>query len=279
MSSATGDPPARVAAALTELGRREVTSVLLEGGPTLAGAFLDAGEVDELRLFIAPIVIGGAGAKPLFGGTGASTIADAIPALELEWERSGGTCWFEPAFGSGEGLMFTGLVREVGTVESFDRTDAGARLRVGARLAPSSQRATRCRSRASASPSTSSGDGLVRGRRDEPDALADHSRRGSSRASRSISSRRCGRASRSGGTSSRGTSTPSGAVAAITDDGFSRRVRVAAPVELHRYLAEHGSVALDGVSLTIAGLTEEGFEVGVDPGDDRADHARRALRG
>ncbi len=85
-----GDPPARVAGALTELGRREVTSMLLEGGPTLAGAFLDAGEVDELRLFIAPIVIGGAGAKPLFGGTGASTIADAIPALGLEWERSDG---------------------------------------------------------------------------------------------------------------------------------------------------------------------------------------------
>ncbi len=83
-----GDPPARVTAALIELGRRGVTSVLLEGGPTLAGAFLDAGEVDELRLFIAPIVIGGAAAKPLFGGTGASTIADAIPALALEWERS-----------------------------------------------------------------------------------------------------------------------------------------------------------------------------------------------
>ncbi len=83
-----GDAPARVAGALTELGRREVTSVLLEGGPTLAGAFLDAGEVDELRLFIAPIVIGGGGAKPLFGGTGASTIADAIPALALEWEQS-----------------------------------------------------------------------------------------------------------------------------------------------------------------------------------------------
>jgi diaminohydroxyphosphoribosylaminopyrimidine deaminase / 5-amino-6-(5-phosphoribosylamino)uracil reductase len=85
-----GDPPARVAGALTELGRRDVTSVLLEGGPTLAGAFLDAGEVDELRLFIAPIVIGGAGAKPLVGGTGASTIADAIPALALDWERSDG---------------------------------------------------------------------------------------------------------------------------------------------------------------------------------------------
>jgi diaminohydroxyphosphoribosylaminopyrimidine deaminase / 5-amino-6-(5-phosphoribosylamino)uracil reductase len=85
-----GDPKGRVLAALAELGRREITSALLEGGPTLAGSFLDAGEVDELRLFIAPIVIGGAGARPLAEGTGAAMIADAAPALAMEWERSDG---------------------------------------------------------------------------------------------------------------------------------------------------------------------------------------------
>ncbi len=85
-----GDSAGRVAGALAELGRREVTSVLLEGGPTLAGAFLDANEIDELRLFIAPIVIGGTGARPLVGGTGAATIAEATPALSMEWERSDG---------------------------------------------------------------------------------------------------------------------------------------------------------------------------------------------
>ena len=84
-----GDPPARVAAALAELGRREITSLLLEGGPTLAGSFLDAGEIDELRLFIAPIVLGGAGARPLAGGEGAALIADATPALAMDTERSG----------------------------------------------------------------------------------------------------------------------------------------------------------------------------------------------
>jgi diaminohydroxyphosphoribosylaminopyrimidine deaminase/5-amino-6-(5-phosphoribosylamino)uracil reductase len=85
-----GDPPDRVAAALAELGRREINSVLLEGGPTLAGSFLDAGEIDQLRLFIAPIVLGGAGARPLAGGKGADLIADATPALAVEWERSDG---------------------------------------------------------------------------------------------------------------------------------------------------------------------------------------------
>jgi diaminohydroxyphosphoribosylaminopyrimidine deaminase / 5-amino-6-(5-phosphoribosylamino)uracil reductase len=85
-----GDPPDRVEAALAELGRREINSVLLEGGPTLAGSFLDAGEIDQLRLFIAPIVLGGAGARPLAGGKGADQIADATPALAVEWERSDG---------------------------------------------------------------------------------------------------------------------------------------------------------------------------------------------
>jgi diaminohydroxyphosphoribosylaminopyrimidine deaminase/5-amino-6-(5-phosphoribosylamino)uracil reductase len=85
-----GDPPGRVAAALAELGRRRITSMLLEGGPTLAGSFLDAGEVDELRLFIAPMVLGGAGARPLAEGKGAVAIADATPALAVESERIDG---------------------------------------------------------------------------------------------------------------------------------------------------------------------------------------------
>ena len=45
--------------ALDQLGALGITSILLEGGPHLAGAFLDAGEVDEIRLFLAPVVLGG----------------------------------------------------------------------------------------------------------------------------------------------------------------------------------------------------------------------------
>ena len=84
-----GDPTARVHAALAELGRREVTSLLLEGGARLAGAFLDAGEIDELRLFVAPVVLGGAGSRPLVAGDGAESLDAAQRALAMEWERSG----------------------------------------------------------------------------------------------------------------------------------------------------------------------------------------------
>jgi diaminohydroxyphosphoribosylaminopyrimidine deaminase/5-amino-6-(5-phosphoribosylamino)uracil reductase len=87
--SCEGEPPDRVRAGLTELGLREITSVLLEGGPTLAGAFLDAGEIDELRLFVAPIVVGGMLARPLIAGDGAMMLPDATAARAMEWERSG----------------------------------------------------------------------------------------------------------------------------------------------------------------------------------------------
>ena len=85
-----GQRAAQVQTAMAELGRRGITSVLLEGGPTLAGSFLDADEIDELRLFIAPIVLGGDGARAAIGGEGTPTIGEARPALSFEWERSDG---------------------------------------------------------------------------------------------------------------------------------------------------------------------------------------------
>jgi diaminohydroxyphosphoribosylaminopyrimidine deaminase/5-amino-6-(5-phosphoribosylamino)uracil reductase len=48
-----------IEAALAELGRRQITSLFLEGGPTLAAAFADAGQVDEARVFVAPVLLAG----------------------------------------------------------------------------------------------------------------------------------------------------------------------------------------------------------------------------
>ena len=45
--------------ALAELGRRGVTSLFLEGGATVAAAFAAAGEIDEARVFVAPILLAG----------------------------------------------------------------------------------------------------------------------------------------------------------------------------------------------------------------------------
>jgi diaminohydroxyphosphoribosylaminopyrimidine deaminase/5-amino-6-(5-phosphoribosylamino)uracil reductase len=84
---AVGSRVERVSSALGELGRRDTTSLLIEGGPILAGAFLGAGEIDELRLFIAPRLLGAG--KPLIEGAGAEQMADAAEALAVEWGRVG----------------------------------------------------------------------------------------------------------------------------------------------------------------------------------------------
>jgi riboflavin synthase len=54
-------------------------------------------------------------------------------------------------------------------------------------------------------------------------------------------------------------------VLAASDDGFARRLRVALPAELARYVIDKGSVALAGVSLTVAALGEEWLEVSLIP--------------
>jgi diaminohydroxyphosphoribosylaminopyrimidine deaminase/5-amino-6-(5-phosphoribosylamino)uracil reductase len=78
---------ARVHAALDELGARDVQALLVEGGPHLAGSFIDADEVDELRVFVAPVIAGGRQAKPAVEGEGVATIAEAARAIATEVER------------------------------------------------------------------------------------------------------------------------------------------------------------------------------------------------
>ena len=75
--------PARVRSALVQLGDHGLTSILLEGGPHLAGAFYDAGEIDEVRLFLAPLLVGGRAARDPLEGQGVERIADAARALTM----------------------------------------------------------------------------------------------------------------------------------------------------------------------------------------------------
>lgn len=79
--------PARVRNALDQIGAMGVTSMLLEGGPHLAGAFLDAGEIDEIRLFLAPVLLGGRTARDPLEGEGVERISEAMHALTLDCER------------------------------------------------------------------------------------------------------------------------------------------------------------------------------------------------
>jgi diaminohydroxyphosphoribosylaminopyrimidine deaminase / 5-amino-6-(5-phosphoribosylamino)uracil reductase len=82
--AAGGTERERVIDGLDKLGAHGIHSMLLEGGPRLAGSFLDAREIDEMRLFIAPIAIGGRGARVPFEGEGSGTVAEAQQAGSVE---------------------------------------------------------------------------------------------------------------------------------------------------------------------------------------------------
>jgi len=68
-------------ATLDELGQRSIQSVLVEGGPLLAGLLLEAGLVNKVTFFVAPIIIGGQDAPSAIGGGGVEKVAEA-PQLE-----------------------------------------------------------------------------------------------------------------------------------------------------------------------------------------------------
>lgn len=76
-------------AVLTELGKRTIQSVLVEGGASVAGKLLDAGLVNKVSLFIAPIIIGGREAPGAIGGQGSETLADALQLEEVEIVQRG----------------------------------------------------------------------------------------------------------------------------------------------------------------------------------------------
>ncbi|HEV2770662.1 MAG TPA: bifunctional diaminohydroxyphosphoribosylaminopyrimidine deaminase/5-amino-6-(5-phosphoribosylamino)uracil reductase RibD [Solirubrobacteraceae bacterium] len=82
--------PARVRCALDDLGAAGLTSLLLEGGPHLAGAFLDVGAIDEVRIFLAPLLLGGRGARVPLEGEGVERVSEALRALTLECETVAG---------------------------------------------------------------------------------------------------------------------------------------------------------------------------------------------
>ena len=71
------------------LGAREYTNVLVEGGAEVMGSFTREGLVDEAHVFVAPMIIGGSGAKNAVGGEALKRLADARRFRFVEASRSG----------------------------------------------------------------------------------------------------------------------------------------------------------------------------------------------
>ncbi len=160
--------------------------------------------------------------------------------------------------------MFTGLVAGTGTVESLERDGGGMRLRVRSELAGE----------------LSAGDSIaVNGvclTAVEPDAtgfsadvMSETLRRsslGPLTSGDAVNLELPLRAGdRLGGHVVQGHVDGVGTVDSVRDEGFSRVVRVSAPAETLRYVVEKGSIAVDGVSLTVSAVDGEAFEVSLIP--------------
>jgi diaminohydroxyphosphoribosylaminopyrimidine deaminase/5-amino-6-(5-phosphoribosylamino)uracil reductase len=83
------DPNLRLRGLLDELGRRQMTNVLVEGGEALLGSLFDARQIDELHVFVAPKIAGGAKALSPIGGHGIDIMNEALNVATIEWQQVG----------------------------------------------------------------------------------------------------------------------------------------------------------------------------------------------
>ena len=71
---------------LRDLGRKEMTSVLIEGGGEVLGAAFDARLVDEVHFYLAPLLCGG---PHVIGGHGAGSTSGSLALREVRYDRIG----------------------------------------------------------------------------------------------------------------------------------------------------------------------------------------------
>src|SRR5690349_15147579 len=160
--------------------------------------------------------------------------------------------------------MFTGLVADKGTVTAVDATSGGVRLAVRTALAPEISEGDSVAVNGVCLTATTIADG-----RFTADVMHETLRRSSLAEvgeGAAVNIELPLRASdRLGGHVVQGHVDAVGTIRAITEDGFSRVVEVAASADTLRYVVEKGSIAVDGISLTVASVTDDSFSVALIP--------------
>jgi len=160
--------------------------------------------------------------------------------------------------------MFTGIVREIGSVESIEQGGDGARIRVRAELAPelglgdSVAVAGACLTVAEREDGAFAAD--VSNQTLSLTTLGDLARGAAVNLEPAL---RAG--DPLGGHLVQGHVDGAGEVAGVSPDGDSVRLEVSLPAELARYVVEHGSITVDGVSLTVTGIADGRFETALIP--------------
>jgi len=89
LESPSGEGLVDLGKLLEELGKRQITSILVEGGGSLIGSLFDCGLVDKVNAFIAPIIIGGEEAKTAVAGKGIDKVVDSLKLKRVMVEKCG----------------------------------------------------------------------------------------------------------------------------------------------------------------------------------------------
>jgi riboflavin synthase len=160
--------------------------------------------------------------------------------------------------------VFTGLVADLGTVSGVEATADGVRLRVATTLAPDLRTGDSVAVNGVCLTATTVDDGAF-----SADVMHETLRRSSladvaagGRVNLELPLRA---QDRLGGHVVQGHVDGVGTIRAAEQDGFARVVTIEAPPELLRYVVEKGSIAVDGVSLTVASVTPDTFAVSLIP--------------
>jgi riboflavin synthase len=160
--------------------------------------------------------------------------------------------------------MFTGLIEDMGTVESTETSGEGARLRIATRLAPEIADGDSVAVDGACLTATAVGpDGFEAEAMNQTLAVTALGHLGSGgRVNLELAMRA---SDRLGGHIVQGHVDGVGEVLSVAEDGFARRLRVGLAPGLLRYAVEKGSIALNGVSLTIADLGDSWADLSLVP--------------
>jgi riboflavin synthase len=160
--------------------------------------------------------------------------------------------------------MFTGLVADLGEVRGVERSGDGVRLTVATALAGELGLGDSVAVNGVCLTATELADGAF-----ETEVMNETLRRSSLAAIKPggvVNLELALRAAdRLGGHIVQGHVDGTGTVLSVVPDGFARRVQIGAGEEVLRYIVEKGSIAVDGVSLTVAGIDDQSFTVSLIP--------------
>lgn len=160
--------------------------------------------------------------------------------------------------------MFTGLVQDKGHVATLERSDAGARLTIATALTPELAEGDSVAVNGVCLTATEISNGTFTA--EAMNETLSRTSLGALKANADVNLELPLRAAdRLGGHVVQGHVDGLGEITETSEDGFARRVRIAAPESLLRYVVAKGSIAVDGVSLTIAEIDSQSFTVSLIP--------------